>query len=223
MEGDVHPFKFVTESDADLHRWLEVKIVFSGKGESVYAAILCPGRNRKDVIGVKDTDTRRHGMRDDLTVFVDIPEPVQSPQFRGLVSIPMMVGLKRLDNFDGFGWNSDKALPKGFSRFGVIDSENRKASGGVLGSVLCQRQGASEMVQGCTEARDYIANDEAQFEGKISDQEMHDVLSSFKIILERHRVTIALQKLADLHVQSAQVVLRPTNLQASIEVPGRFV
>jgi hypothetical protein len=79
------------------------------------------------------------------------------------------------------------------------------------------------VVQGGPETGDNVASDETHGNGQISNLEMHDVLSSFKIILERKRIGIALQEVCDLGIQSAKVMLRPTHLQAGIEIAGHFV
>jgi len=217
-QGNRDPFAGVSAVDIELNRWLQVDVTLCGERESHYLAIIRPASNGRHLDWTDQRHLNRNAVHRNPAVLVDVPEPMQSPQFSGLVSIPVMVWLKSLDNIDGFFSDSDDSLLKLRSTIAVINPDHRETGPVVRNATWGEGQRRSKMVEGSSQTGSEVPNHQVRSYRDCSDFEVQNVLSSFKIILSRDSVWLALQKLPDLFIESAEVMLRPTHLQAGAKV-----
>lgn len=89
--GNNDPFVRISELNSNLDRWIEVKLTLCGERESQYAIIMRPARKGRH-IGWRQNKQLGYGrLERNPSMFIDIPEPMQPPQFRGLVNISTVV------------------------------------------------------------------------------------------------------------------------------------
>ncbi len=220
--GDKDAFAFVSEVDIDLDRWIELHIRLRGERKTHYAAVIRPARNGRHIGWKSYRDLGCCAVERNPSMFVDVPEPMQLPQFCELISIPVVVWLKSFDDFDGISGDSRDAFLEQFQSIAAISRYDREASLMVGSSERCLGEGASQMIQGCPQAGNGVARSQTDLDWNRFRFEMQDVLSSIKIILGPRRVCLALQKFANLDIESFQVFLRPCQFQAGIEVGEVF-
>ncbi len=212
------PFCCVSELDADLDRWLEVNLTLCGQGETRFTALLRPTHNGIHAVWKNKVHLRNGLMERNPSVFVDIPEPLQSPQFRGVVSVPVVVWLKRFNHRNSRAGNTPYSPLELAPPIAVHNVKNREAAFVVRGAAGDQGKGIGQVIERRSETCNEVTSNELNVDEMESNIETNDVLSTFKIILCRDRVSLALPEARNLRIQSAEVVLRPTNLQTGIYV-----
>ena len=189
--GNDDPFGFVSELNAELDRWIEVNLVLRGKRETQYSAIVRAAHDGRH-IGWKSHLNLGYGrMERNPSMFVDVPEPMQAPQFSGLISIPTVVWLQVINDLDGSGCNSGNRIVERPAIPAVPTPYDRKTSTSIGCTTGSQRQECGKVIQRCTEAGCPVAHDQAHNDREWTIHEAHDVLSSFKIILSRDQVWLA--------------------------------
>lgn len=218
--GNDDPFSLVPELYANLDRWLQVNLILRGKREAHYAAIIRPAINGRHLGWTNYPNLDSRQMKRNPTMFVDVPEPVQTPQFRSLVSLPVVVWLQRLDDGNGGIWDTLDGVRKLPPTITVVSSNDRESSAVVGGSALTASERSCQVIERATETGNKVPQSESHSVPDGLELELGNVLSSFKIILERERIWVALQILPDFSEQDIEVMLRPTNLQAGIVFRG---
>jgi hypothetical protein len=217
--GNDDPFIAISKFNAHLERWIELNLTLSGERKAQYHAVLRPARNGRHVGWKSDVRFVLSRMKRNPSVFIDVPEPVQAPQFRGLVSVPMVIWLKAADNVYPIGDDSRDGLIEGSEATAIgLPSDHREAGVVIPGASWCQCKEPSKMVKGASQTRGPIPHDECHRDWQWSANEVKDVLSGVKIILGRDNIGLAIQELPHLFVESAEVMLRPTNLHVGIKV-----
>jgi hypothetical protein len=159
-------------------------------------------------------------MKRNPTMLINIPEPVQAPQFRRFVSGPVVVWLQRLDDGNGWIWDTPHGVQEVSPAITVVNSNDRESSAVVRNSAIAVGKRGCQVIEGATETGNKISENEAGPIPQGLEFELCKVLSSFKIILERERIWVAPQVLPDFSEQDIKVMLRPTHLQAGIIFTG---
>lgn len=217
------PFAFVSKLNPDLDRWIELHIRLISEFEVDFTAIAVPGVRDGSNVGWKSKAKFDRGfpMRNS-PVFVDVPEPIQTPQFRGLIGIPALIWLKRSDERnsqrgDSLGCFSKEAFP-----VSVVDSNDREARLGVIGAVRDTGERSSQVVQRCPQSRNEVTKDKWDVGGERGDINAYDILSSIKIILGEDSIGGAVQVQSDFPMKEFEVMLRPTHLQCGLVNTAQF-
>ena len=217
LSRDDDVFRFVSKVNVDLDRWIEFHVRLCGKWEAYYTGIIRPARNGRHVGWKTYRNLCERTMDRDSPMFVDIPEPMQLPQFRRLISVPMVVWLKQRDDLPSLSGNAAHGIFERPCPLGVIDGDNGKASTKVDSATASVCESTSKVIQRGTHAADCISSNQTEDNVDWGRIEVENVLSCFKVILCPNSMSLALQKAPDFNVQTVQVFLRPTQLERGIE------
>jgi hypothetical protein len=214
------PFAGVTEIDANLHRWLQLDVWFCGERKTHYTAIICPCGKRRNLGGMREFHVKSCGFQRDPAMLVDVPEPIQPPQFSGYESVPCMVWLKRFDDLQSLARNALSSKVEASSPPSVVQVDNGKAGSVVVGSARTERECCSEMVQRSSKTCNPVSNNKGEVNRRRGEIEGNHILASIKVILGRERIGLRItpQVASNLFIQKAKVVLCPTHLESSIEI-----
>lgn len=221
--GNSDPFALVSELNTDLDRWLEVKLTLRGEGKPQYLAVIRPANDGLHVGWVSNRNIGTVCVERYPSMFVDVPEPMQAPQFSAFVSTPAVVWLQRLNNLHSINGDAPNVPRKCLAAFAAFNPDDREGGSVVRSPAMRVSEKASQVIKGGAETRDDISCDQCEPYIWGAEVNVRDVLSSFKIIVERNRIWLALQKDVQFFIQSAEVMLRPTTLQAGIEIAGASV
>jgi hypothetical protein len=214
--GDHDPLLFVPKQNSNLNRRIDLDITLGGEWEANYSAIIIPARNWDDVRWMFESKVDSSGMGRNTSVLVNVPEPMQLPEFSDLRPISCMIGLKRLDLPNGCSGNSDHLFRKISASVGIVNRHDREAGFRVGCSPVGQGEVTGEMVERSTKAVDEVAQHENNRGSDWIDIERHAVLSSLKVILLPNGIGRAVQKPMNFFLKEAQMVLRPIHLHAGI-------
>ena len=212
------PFGLVSKINVDLDRWIEFHVRLGGYRKPYYVGAIRLARDGRHVGWKPNGHLSTRCIDWDTPVLVNIPEPMQLPQFRGLVGVPVVVWLKKANDLSGVFMDTDKGVFEKSPPFSIVDWNDGEASPVISGSPFGERERTSQVIQRRSEAGQGVARDQTKFDVDGRRVEVYDVLSSFKIVLCPHSMSLALQKLPDRSVQSVQVFLRPTQLQCGVDL-----
>jgi hypothetical protein len=218
--ADNNSFAFVSKLYVEMDRWLELHIWFGGERESHYTAVIRPARYGRKVGRIREENLGNVSMKGYAPVFINVPEPMQLPHFRELVSIPTSVWLKRVDDSGCFQGNSLCSLLEKPRPFGIVGVDYRKESLLITSTTRTERELEGKMIQRGSKARNEVAQDESDRCTHRIGPELNDVLGSIKVILRPNSIGLAIQKTPNFVVEGVQVMLRPINLQAGIVKAG---
>lgn len=118
--GNDDPFACVSELNVDLHRWLELDVWFGTEVKTDLTAVICPIGDRRHLGGMAQLELDPGRLKRNATVLVDIPEPMESPELRGLVGIPCMVWLECVNYAHGGRRDAFHRTLKQASPVGII-------------------------------------------------------------------------------------------------------
>lgn len=214
--GNYDPFTLVSKQNIELDRWIELDLRLSGERKTHYAAIVRPARNGCHIGWVSNLDLGLGLTERNPSMLIDIPEPVQLPQFREFVSIPTVVWLQRIDDGQCGGSDTHSGPFEALSTIGVVHADDRETCGQIRRSSGYSGKFPRKVVERSPQTGYEITQHQAQIGREGVNFEDYEVLSSLKVILGRNSMGVAIQKPKDRFVESVKVFLRPTYLQAGI-------
>jgi len=212
------PFRLVSKVNVDLDRWIEFNVWLCGEREPHYTGVIRPAGNGRHIGWKSYRHLGTRPMYGNPAMLVDVPEPMQLPQFSQMVSIPVSVWLKETDDrFRAIGNTKERLIEKS-SPLCVTDRDDRKAGLVVSGTTRSERESTSDMVQSRSHATYCVASSQSNLDANGCGLKVNDVLASFKIILGPSSIRLALQKFTNLRIKRVQVTLRPTEFEAGVEL-----
>ena len=175
--GNGDPFALISEMNNNLDRWIELEITLRGQREAHYAAIIRPARDGKHIGWASNLHLGYLGMERYPAMFIDVPKPVQTPQFSRLISIPTVVWLKRLDDVHGGLGNTldgDVELP---TRSGIVDAKYGKTGPLILNTTSSSGEPIGEVIQRAAKTSHKVSNDQSHHDCDRLRVEAHNVLA----------------------------------------------
>lgn len=157
--GNDDPFALVPELNPNLDRWLQVNLTLHGKREAHYAAVIRPAVDGRHIGWTSYPNLDISHMERNPTMLVNVPEPVQAPQFRRFVSWPVVVWLQRLDDGNGWIWDTLHGVQEVSPTVTSVHSNDRKSSAVIRNSPIAVGKRGCQVIEGTTETRNKISED----------------------------------------------------------------
>ena len=194
--------------------WIELHLVFHGKREAHYTAIIerFPGN---DSINLRQLEDNLAPVRRDAPVLVEITHSVQPPQKVRLWGTRSLIRLKQINLFDGIGGNASEVPEECLAAVGVKAVVDWKSNlSGNDSRLPCQ--GEDQLIQRRSETVDYIADDKLDRVWYIEKLKPQDVPLVLKVFLFGHSIGGRFTEGIKLPIKRLQMFLRPTNLQIGV-------
>jgi hypothetical protein len=191
-----------------------------GQRKAHYTAILCPFGERRKLGGMACFEFDHRRLQRNAAMFVDVPEPMQNPQFAGLVAVPCVIWLKLSDDRDGLAGHTAGCVIEALAVSPRIDPDDREAGAIVVTPANAESECCDEMIQRSTETRNEIAGHQCEAEQGRFQAERNHIFAALNVILGLDRIGLVClpQVTPDLFIEQAKVVLCPTNLETRMEV-----
>lgn len=208
--------------------WVEVHLFLNGERKAHYCLIvdlLSIERDRVHTVDpaeIKFPAVRNLSEACDMSVLVNIPELVQSPEMSGFEIVPCVVWLHRLHDGDcRFGDTESDLSQSDLCIYRVfIENREREFASWLRG---CQQsQLPCEMIQRGSKGRNKISRRQYDSEkvGIESMLNLDDVLPFLDIIIGSNSVTASFRQSSNLFPERIEVFLRPLHLKSRMPYAG---
>jgi len=158
-------------------------------------------------------DKRQHQVQ--RAVLVDVLKSVQQPKIMGLVFVPTVIGLRRIDDCLCL-WTDAPDYVRTFGGVVVRDTDNRKLQTAEFffresnSRIIHHSEAVEEVVQGRTQVMQDIANDGRNEIGRSANRfDADKIMSAFRVEFVGDAILLARNPSPDLLIKRLQVLIRP--------------
>jgi hypothetical protein len=208
----------VSKHNRDVPHWFELRFRLVGEGKPHYAAVI----EVLDFELLRRLDTVKVGVENsspqsDVTMLIDIPQDMETPQMGEYVGWPTIIWLKAF--YDGNGLDGD--LLGGFSDSTLsvitVNSPDREIdTPRKFRGCIQQSQLPCQMIEGGAQARYKISGNESEVQRRLITAEGNDILRGLKIIVGRDSIGLGVDEPLNVSLESIEVFLRPVRFHVGV-------
>jgi hypothetical protein len=218
FKGYKDPFDGVAKLHIYPRLWIECHLIFHSERNLHYVALIEPFYRHIETSGNVKNPISGSPANHNESVFVDIPEFVQSPEMREFVSIPTLIRLKLLHEGEcGFRDSISRSndLDLCLDRILVANREGDF----LVGSVGSQSgELPNQVVETGSKAANKIACNHGEMKReRCNEFDLDDVPTTFHVLFSRNSMSLRLLESKKVTLKRIQVFLRPVELKVRVE------
>ena len=226
LAADDNPFAVASELNIYAHPWLEINVWLGGgrKSHNVFrhTALVehinfrLQGEGESRQIDIPDGGIERN-----MSVLVDIPQLVKSPQIGALIGVPTIVRLQRFDD-DHRGIRNAVSLPSN-PHLSINRVLAKHGKGNLAARGLPTHRGKLErkIVQRRPQTANEFSGNDGAIKGRFAfGSDCDNVFSTFGVILGRKHIGLFFREFGNFDIERIEVRLRPFQLSLDVRNLG---